>query len=147
MAFLKFIKKWSPQRVFLADASGALITTSILAFVLAPLSDYLNLPEHIPFTLAGIAAFFFLYSLSTALIKPRNWPVFMKIIALANFLYCPITWFFLFREGAGVYAFIYFAGETALIAAIALTEWKYAIRFKSRKFDVRNSIAQEKPAE
>lgn len=147
MSFLKFIKKWSPQRVFFADASGALITTSILAFALAPLHTYLALPKYVFYSLAGMAALLFLYSISIALVKPKNWPIYLKIIALANFLYCPVTWFFLFREGAGLYAFIYFTGETTLIAAIALSEWKYAIRFQSRKFVERITEVQDKPTE
>jgi hypothetical protein len=135
MAFINLIKPWSPQKVFYADAAGAALTTAILTLILAPLSHLLSIPRHSLFFLAGMAALLFLYSLSTALIKPPGWPIFMKIIALANFIYCPLTWFILIREEASLFAYVYFSGETLLIAAIARTEWIYSNQFISRKFD------------
>lgn len=130
----KVISRWSPRQVFLADALGALLTTLTLSLLLVRVKSHLGVDAITLYTLASIAALLFLYSTAVFLIKPRNWLPFLKIIAVANMTYCPITFILLWRihEKLTALAYVYFIGEAVLILSIALAEYKYAIKLKNK---------------
>ena len=52
-----------PKRVFLLDALGALLTTLLLAGVIAQFEGYFGMPKQIVYLLSTIAFSFFIYSL------------------------------------------------------------------------------------
>ncbi len=135
-SLLKAISSWSPRRVFLTDALGALLTTAILAGGLMPLRTYLGLDAATLYGLAALVSLLFVYSLTIFWIRPRRWVPFLRIIALANASYCLITLSILGLRHAEITAlgYAYFIGEALLIATIAWTEWRYAARFGSRTF-------------
>lgn len=134
MSLLAFIKGWNPKQVFLADALGALCTSLILAIILPRVHHVLGLEKSTLYFLASLALVFLVYSASMYLIRPRNWALFMKIIAMANFSYCVITWILLLSAKASGWAYLYFTGETLIVAVIARTEWAYAEQFQWRNF-------------
>jgi hypothetical protein len=127
---------WSPRRVFLTDALGALLTTALLAGVLVPLRAYLGLDAATLYGLAALVSLLFVYSLTIFWVRPRRWVPFLRGIALANASYCFITLSILALRHAAItpLGYVYFIGEALLIAAIAWTEWTYATRFTDRAF-------------
>lgn len=131
---MKFIKSRTPSRVFLADAFGALFTFLMLSVVLTHFNTILGLEKSTLYFLAFMALIFMIYSSTIHLVRPRNWPLFMKIIALSNFSYCLITWLVLWHVNAGGAAYLYFAVETIIVSAIAYTEWQYSEKFRFRNF-------------
>lgn len=119
----------------MADAIGALCTTLILGVVLVGVSKAMGLEKAILYFLALFAALLAIYSFTVYLVKPRNWPVFLKIIALANFVYCLVTWGILLRTEPSLFAYIYFTVETVIVLALAGTEWLYTVKFGLRKLE------------
>lgn len=135
MFLLNLINSFTPRQVFLADAAGAFCTTLILSVGLVQVSHALALEKSTLYFLAIVAALLLTYSFSIYIFKPPAWPIYMKVIAFANGGYCLITWSILFQAQPSLVAWIYFSGETAIVLAIARTEWLYARRYKSRKID------------
>ena len=131
----KVISQWSPRQVFLADAFGALLTTLTLSLILVQVKSHLGIDATTLYTLASFAAILFLYSSTVFVVKPLNWLPFLRIIALANMVYCPITFALLWEihEELTTLAYVYFVGEAMLIMSIALAEWEYANNIKNRE--------------
>jgi len=135
MFLLKSVNRWSPRNIFLADAIGASVSTLILAVGLVQFKARLGLTESTLYFMASVAFCFFIYSSAVFLIKPKRWTPFLKIIATANFGYCVAIWVVLPNTDASNWAYFFFTGDTLLISAIALTEWRYAVKYHHRPYE------------
>lgn len=135
MFLLKTLNRWSPRNIFLADAIGAMVSTLVLAVGLVRFKAQLGLSESTLYFLASLAFCFFIYSSAVFLIKPKHWAPFLKIIATANFGYCVAIWVVLPNTEASTWAYLFFTGDTLLISAIALTEWRYAMKYRHRSYE------------
>ena len=131
-----FIYKLSPQRMFLMDAIGALLTSSILGLVLAQVNEYFLLSKSTFYILAAYVIVLFLYSTSVYLIKPSNWVPLLRIIAIANAAYCLFTFAIVFfvSQTVSTLAIVYFIGEAGLILTISFIEWTYANKNNGKNF-------------
>ena len=122
--------------MFATDAAGALLTAMTHGIVLPHFSTALGVSSGQLRFLAAVALLLFLYSLSMSLLKPVFWWRRLRLLALLNAAYVPLTWLMLalVTEAPTWIAFLYFGPETLLIAAIAAVEWSYATTHKNRSF-------------
>lgn len=121
----------SPKRLFLIDSLGAVITALSLGATLPYFQSYIGMPTHILYSLACIAGVFAVYSLTSHFRLPSNWRIFLKIIAVANFLYCGLTlglvlYFWQQLTWVGV---SYFLLEMMVIVVLATVELRVAHRY------------------
>lgn len=81
----------NPKIVFLIDGMGALISSFFLGLVLVQLQSYIGMPIRVLLLLAAIALIFAFYSLVCYYSNFKNWKHYIKVIAIANSLYCSLT--------------------------------------------------------
>lgn len=118
----KFLKK--PKNIFLLDSFGALLTTLLLYFVLRNFNDFFGLSKNVFKYLSIIAFALFIYSINCYFFVKQNWKLFLKIICIANILYCLLTLGFIIYCYKNISAFgiIYFLGEIIVISGIVFLE-------------------------
>lgn len=117
----------APRTLFLIDGLGALLSAALLS-ALALMPHVAGMPPAIVWPLALIAALFAAYSLSCYALRPRRQRLLLRLIAAANLLYCGLTLGLVIAHYPGLTALgvAYFAGEIALIVALAGYELKTA---------------------
>lgn len=124
--------KLSANNVFLIDAIGALLSTLMLGVVLVHFESYIGMPESALCPLAFVAALFTIYSGICHFIVNSKWKPCLRIIAMANALYCfasiiVVTYHY---EQLTTLGMIYFLGEFAVISIIVTAEYKLIKRAK-----------------
>lgn len=118
------IDKANPYHVFLADSIGALVSVFMLGFILPRFESVFGMPKRVLLILAGIAFFFFLFSLLHSIFKPKDWKTSMVIIAILNLGYCCLTLFLViyFLEDLTRFGLVYFMVEIFVILILAFFE-------------------------
>jgi hypothetical protein len=127
------IQNWGlkhPKRLFLIDASGALLSAFLLAFVLVEFEDIFGIPKKTLYFLAVLPCTFVVYDLFSYKAKPQKTSILLKGIALINITYCSLSVSF------GIYHYqqITFLGwsyiliEVLIILTIAFFEWNIGKR-------------------
>lgn len=113
-----------PRRLFLIDGLGALLTASLLAFVLVPLERYFGMPVRVLYPLAAVAGLFALYSLLCYARFPANWQLYLRGIAVANLSYCVLTAVLVvyFWQQLTVLGVLYFVGEMGVVSGLVAVE-------------------------
>lgn len=128
----RFIEKISryPRQLFLVDCLGAILTASLLAFVVAPFESVFGLPHLIAYKLATVAIFLALYSAINYKFFGKKWSRWLRIIAIANTLYCLATMVVVVMNWQVItlLGIVYFIGEAAIVARLVMLEWKVAAR-------------------
>ena len=121
------LSEYRNHKIFLLDASGALLTTILLSMVYS-FQEYFGMPKNIISVFIGIALALFLYSSVIYLIKPKNWKIYLKLIALLNLSYCVFTTYHIFQslENLSTLGKFYFIGEVLIIILISFFEFKLA---------------------
>lgn len=116
------------KKMFLIDAIGALISSVLLGFVLPYLNSYIGMPLNILYILAGLALIFFIYSLSCFFLAKENQAYLLKIIAIANILYCLLTISLVgnYISQLLTIGIIYFIIESLIIISLGIFELKFA---------------------
>lgn len=130
MIFQNILEKINrkPKILFLVDGYGALLSSLLYIAVLANFEEVFGMPRVEVYVLSFLAGLYAIYSFSCYHLKLKNWPLFMKVIAIANLLHCCLT------IGLVIYYFdiitilglIYFAGEVIIVVALAKLEYKTA---------------------
>jgi hypothetical protein len=113
-----------PRNVFLLDGIGALVSSLLLVVLLAPFESFFGMPSDYVYQLAIPAVVFAVYSIACYVFNPNNWQPFMKLIVLANFLYCCVT-FYLIMElfyRLTKFGILYFSLEIAVIFMVIALE-------------------------
>jgi hypothetical protein len=113
-----------PRNVFLLDGLGALLSALLLVFLIAPFEAIFGMPQQIAYTLSYPAFGFMVYSLGCYFLNPIAWKPFMRLIALANFLYCCLTFTLVMIDFSlltklGV---AYFLGEIGIVFGVIAIE-------------------------
>lgn len=115
------------QKILLADSAGAFLS-AILLVVVAQWPQVFGITRHIAYGLLPIPLVFSLYSLLSYRFGIRQWRIWLRIIAVANLLYCILTgyviieqWYTLTRWGVA-----YFLGEIGIILLLVMIEWRIA---------------------
>lgn len=118
----------NPRTLFLIDSSGALLSAFFLFVVLKNLNAYFGTPETVLNYLSAIAACFCVYSATCFLLLKGNWTLFIRVIGIANLLYCILTLslliiYFPLHTYLGI---IYFLAEIAVIGVLVYIELNVA---------------------
>lgn len=113
----------NPRSIFLVDAIGALLST-LLLLVVGNFEHMFGVPKYVAYQLAAVTALFAIYSLITFFANPVNWRRYLRVIAVANLLYCCLTLgllFFYFKKltAPGI---IYFSVEIVIILLLSRLE-------------------------
>lgn len=122
----------NPRILFLLDALGALITATLLYFVLQPFHETFGIPANILSYLSLSGLVLCVYSLSCFLFLKANWKSFLRVIAIGNLLYCLATsiLLILFFNQLTVLGLLYFLIEICIILFVVILEIKTANYFK-----------------
>ena len=126
MSLLSKWEKLSPKTVFLIDGIGAMATVTMLMAVLSNRVGFFGVRKDYLQILGLVAAVFSIYSFVCYFSLNKNWKPFLKIIAIANLLYCLITLGligYLYTE-VTVFAVLYFAGEVIVVFMLVFLEYK-----------------------
>lgn len=120
----------TPRKLLLIDGVGALFT-AIMLFIISKLQPYFGLPTQALNYLSGLALAFSLYSLCCYAIVKNNYKPWLAVIAVANMLYCILTWaiIIIHWNTTTPLAVIYFLGETSIIVLLVYIELKF-VTFK-----------------
>lgn len=116
--------KLNPERIFLVDSFGAFISALFLFVVLAPNEAYFGMPRVELIYLSIIAFTFFVYSLSCYLFVHNRRKAFLKLIMVANILYCCLTVGLVLYHFANltIPGLVYFLVECMLIIGLLVLE-------------------------
>lgn len=128
MSFLPILSKIQPQKLFLVDSLGALLSAILLGLILTRFEQTFGMPQNVLYILAVIPCIFAIYSFFCFLSKTANWRPLMKIIAIANLLYCCLTAGLMvyFYQQLTVLGLFYFVLELIIVSILAIIELKTA---------------------
>ena len=117
-----------PRHLFLIDGLGAIVTASLLAFVVAPLEAVFGMPSMVAYKLATIAIIFAIYSMINYNFSGKGWRKWLRIIASANACYCIATLVLLLIHWQVItlVGILYFLGEALIVAALVVLEYRTA---------------------
>lgn len=116
----------SSKNIFLIDGIGALITASLLILVLAPLESYFGMPKNVLWLLSAIAIVFASYSLACHFVFTHQYKRYLKVIIVANLIYCLTTFLLVLIHFQSLtwFGIVYFLGEIQFIAFLLIIESK-----------------------
>jgi len=123
-----------PKILFLIDSIGAFLTSFFLFVILKHFSEYFGMPPIILSYLSAIAAVFCFYSISCFLFLKKNWTIFIKVIVIANVLYCMLTFglvLFYYRQ-LTIIEIAYFIGEIVIVFTLVGLELAVANTIKNK---------------
>ncbi len=81
----------TPKTLFLIDSLGALFTALMLFGVLRNFNEYFGMSKEILTYLSAIAVCFCIYSAVCYLFLKKHYTPFIRVIGIANILYCILT--------------------------------------------------------
>lgn len=114
-------------QIFLSDAIGAFV--SILFLILIYLFErFFGVPKNDILVLITVPSLLVVYSSLCYFLKPKNWPLFLKIVATTNLGYCIFTLYLVFKK-ISLFTFfgvLYFFIEIVVILFLVSIELKVA---------------------
>ncbi|MCW7492616.1 hypothetical protein ND861_09220 [Leptospira sp. 2 VSF19] len=122
---IQFLRKNS-KYIFLIDGLGAIFSEVLLSLVLPLFVELLGMPIRTLYILALVPLVFAVYSLLCYFLNPSQWKLFLRVIAVANFLYCVLTMVYLVinLEQTTFICEVYFVLEMIVVVSLASWEWK-----------------------
>jgi len=122
----------TPRTMFLVDGIGALISASIMGFIIAGYEPYFGMPKVAAYFLATIPVFFIVYSLYNYFRFPSNWKPYLRLIAIANLCYCflSIAVVFYHFQTLTNYGLAYFVVEIVVVLIVVVVELEVLKRGK-----------------
>jgi len=118
----------NPRLLFIADGTGALLSTFLLGVILVRFESFFGMPKEALYILAAIPCIFILYDLLCYTLVKTNHSFYIKGIAFANPSYCVLSAGFLFHhhQSLSIFGWLYFVSEILLVVAIAGIELQSA---------------------
>lgn len=118
------------RKMLLVDGIGALVSAILLGYVLAQFSGSIGMPVKMLHQLAAVAGMFAVYSFTTYMFVKENCKPYLKVIAIANLLYCCLTVGLLvyFKTELTTLGLLYFIAEVVVILTLVIVELKTAFR-------------------
>jgi hypothetical protein len=115
----------TPKKVFLIDGLGALSSAVLLVFMVSNFESSFGLPKDTVYLLSIPAFALTGYSLSCYLLNLKKWKLYLKVVVMANSLYCVLTFCSLIwhYETIKIIGLMYFVGEIIIIYLIIRLEW------------------------
>lgn len=126
-----------PKTLFLVDGLGAMITSFFLLVILINFNKYFGMPKTALSYLSTIAAFLCIYSTICFFFLKDNWNFHIRIISIANLLYCFLTIGFIIFNFATltIIGTTYFLVEIIVIGGLVYIKFHVAIATKKNKTD------------
>ena len=121
-----------PKTLFLIDSLGAIVTGFILFVIMRQLIEYIGMPKIVLTYLSFIAIFFCIYSTACFLFLKERWTPFIRLIGIANLLYCALTIGLLIKYYSllTIIGTIYFLIEIVIICGLSYVELNVATEIK-----------------
>lgn len=118
----------SPQKLFLVDGLGALLSAFMLGVVLVHFKSVFGMPATTLYLLAFIPCIFVLYDVVCYLKVRENKRLFLKGIAVANLSYCLLSIVMLIYhyEQLTYLGILYFIGELIIVVLLANLQLRIA---------------------
>lgn len=115
-----------PIQLFLIDGIGAVITGLLTGLVLTYFESFFGMPKLVLIPLALVAFIFAIYSFTCYFTIKKHWRFYLKIIAIANFLYCCVTFGFgiIYFNQLTIFGVLYFIGEIIIVLTLVTIELK-----------------------
>lgn len=119
----------NPRTLFLTDCIGAFLTSFSLLIISHNIEGYFAMPSDILFALSIVAAVFCLYSGSCFLALKRKWNPYLRMIMIANSLYCILNMVVLIVNYPILTKLdmIYFIGEIFILGILVFIEYKVVV--------------------
>ncbi|MBY0476559.1 MAG: hypothetical protein K2Q24_02865 [Chitinophagaceae bacterium] len=113
-----------PQKLFLVDGLGALLTAFLTFVLLIRYTAFFGMPQQPLYILTIIAVLFAIYSIANYYFFSKRWRLFLKLIAIANLLYgcATIILLIFFYSRISIFGWIYFLVELLVIGSLATIE-------------------------
>lgn len=120
--------KLDSRKIFLLDGIGGLITSFMLFFILRNFEEYFGMPGNVLIWLSALGLVYGIYSLSCYFFVRKNLNKFLKIIAVANIIYCVITGLLIYVHYNSLTSLgvIYLVVEIFIILGLVRMELKLA---------------------
>ncbi len=114
----------NPKRIFLIDSFGAFFTAFLLSTILTRLEEEFGMPRKVLIPLSIVACVYAIYSLGCYFLVNGKWRPFLKIIAVANLIYCCVTTglVILFCQSLTIWGVVYFTSEIIIITGLVFIE-------------------------
>lgn len=114
------------KSIFLMDGLGAGLTTILLVVVLKRHNEYFGMPQDILTILSILALILSIYSFSCFAFSKSNLSKLLKIIIVANLIYCFLTLNLViyFSNQLTIFGLLYFVGEILIICSLVMIELK-----------------------
>ena len=121
-----------PKTLFLIDSLGAILTVLILFVIMRQLNEYIGMPIIVLTYLSIIAICFCIYSTACFLFLKERWTPFIRLIGVANLLYCALTIGLLIKHYSllTIIGIIYFLIEIVIICGLSYVELNVATEIK-----------------
>jgi hypothetical protein len=122
------VRAQNARRVFLIDCIGAITSALMLGLVLPKFERYFGMPVIILHSLALVAICLAFFSGSCMLIRHRRWQITMRLVALANIIYCLTSAILLVRFWGYLtpLGMAYFVSEKIIVLGLACFEFRTA---------------------
>ena len=118
------LHKIKPRKLLLIDGLGALLSAFILGVVLIRFQSNIGMPPKVLNFCSILAGVFAVYSLTSYAMRTANHALLLKLIAVANILYCMLTLGFivLLNHRLTTLGTCYFIAEIVVVLALATIE-------------------------
>ncbi|MER0438395.1 hypothetical protein [Emticicia sp. W12TSBA100-4] len=118
----------NPKSLFLIDGLGALLTAFLTGVILRKFEDAFGMPQKHLCVLSILACIFAVYSMNCYFFVGKNWSTYLKIIAIANLMYCLLTAILVIvlYQQLTILGIIYFIGEILIILGLVYVELSFS---------------------
>ena len=125
----------NPKRLFLLDGLGALLSAFFLGVLLANFEEMFGMPPNVLYRLSLLACVLAVYSLCCSFFAVGKWSLLLRVIAIANLLYCCLTigCLVVFSRHLTLLGIVYFVLEVMVIGVLITIELKGASSVSGRK--------------
>lgn len=114
------------RNIFLLDGIGALVSAIIMGLIIANYVPFFGLPKEAAYFLTVFPCLFMVYSLYCHFQKPKPFQSYLKMIIIANLLYCFISLGVVFYhyESLTKFGLGYLLLEKAVVLLVIIVELK-----------------------
>lgn len=118
----------NPGILFLIDGVGAIVSAFLLGVVLVRWERVFGIPAPTLYVLASLPVFFAIYDVYCYQTQKGNPGVFLRVIAIANLLYCLLSISFAFYhfQTITILGWAYILSEILIVVLLALLELRLA---------------------
>ena len=123
----------NPQKIFLIDGCGAILSAFSLGVVLVKLTKIFGIPASTLYLLAALAISFAMYDFYCYFTKGDKLSQYLKGIAIINLLYGCLSIGFMFYHFDSITSlgYTYILVEVLIVASLAIFEFKTAKKLET----------------